>query len=85
MRDRRWWLMGNMRLQHRLFYRLQVAMKACPYRADFYTKLAADPAGGPSVPADQLNEELNKWLAALDSIVQRLEEFYEKGGHNKGF
>ncbi|KAI0633556.1 het-c2 protein [Trametes polyzona] len=62
-----------------------VAMKACPYRADFYSKLAADPAGGPSVPADKLNEELNKWLAALDNIVKRMEDFYEKGGHNKGF
>ncbi|RPD78609.1 het-c2 protein [Lentinus tigrinus ALCF2SS1-7] len=62
-----------------------VAMKACPYRADFYSKLAADPAGGPPVPADKLNEELNKWLAALDNIVKRMEDFYEKGGHNKGF
>ncbi|KAI0368326.1 glycolipid transfer protein [Pilatotrama ljubarskyi] len=62
-----------------------VAMKACPYRADFYSKLAADPAGGPPVPADKLNEELNKWLAALDNIVKRMEAFYEKGGHNKGF
>ncbi|KAI0645880.1 glycolipid transfer protein [Trametes meyenii] len=62
-----------------------VAMKACPYRADFYAKLAADPAGGPSVPAGKLNEELNKWLAALSNIVIRLEDFYEKGGHNKGF
>ena len=60
-------------------------MKACPYRADFYSKLAADPAGGPPVPADKLNEELNKWLAALDNIVKRMEDFYEKGGHNKGF
>ncbi|KAI8993931.1 het-c2 protein [Trametes punicea] len=62
-----------------------VAMKACPYRADFYSKLASDPAGGPSVPADKLNEELNKWLLALDNIVKRMENFYEKGGHNKGF
>ncbi|OSX65791.1 hypothetical protein POSPLADRAFT_1064493 [Postia placenta MAD-698-R-SB12] len=62
-----------------------VAMKACPYRADFYAKLASDPAGGPPVPADKLNEELSKWLAALDSIVKRVEAFYEKGGHNKGF
>ncbi|KAI1795515.1 het-c2 protein [Ganoderma leucocontextum] len=62
-----------------------VAMKACPYRADFYAKLAADPAGGAPVPADKLNEELNKWLAALNGIVKRLEDFYEKGAHNKGF
>ncbi|KAJ3534140.1 hypothetical protein NMY22_g7045 [Coprinellus aureogranulatus] len=62
-----------------------VAMKACPYRKDFYTKLAADPAGGAPVPADKLNEELNKWLSALDAIVTRMQAFYEKGGHNKGF
>ncbi|RDX54960.1 het-c2 protein [Polyporus arcularius HHB13444] len=62
-----------------------VAMRACPYRADLYSKLAADPAGGPPVPADKLNEELNKWLAALDLIVKRMEKFYEEGGHGKGF
>ncbi|KIY44584.1 het-c2 protein [Fistulina hepatica ATCC 64428] len=62
-----------------------IAMKACPYRKDFYAKLAADPAGGPSVSDDKLNEDLNKWLAALDAIVIRMEVFYEKGGHNKGF
>jgi hypothetical protein len=60
-------------------------MKACPYRAAFYTKLAADPAGGSSVAPDRLNEDLNKWLGALSDIVARLEAFYEKGGHNKGF
>ncbi|KAL6301233.1 het-c2 protein [Sparassis latifolia] len=62
-----------------------VAMKACPYRADFYAKLASDPAGGPSVSADKLNEELNSWLTALAAIVTRMETFYEQGGHNKGF
>jgi hypothetical protein len=62
-----------------------VAMKACPYRATFYEKLAADPAGGPSVPSDQLNDQLNSWLAALSSIVTRMETFYEKGGYGKGF
>ena len=60
-------------------------MKACPYRADFYAKLAADPAGGAAVPADKLNEDLNKWLTALAAIVSRMEAFYEQGGHNKGF
>lgn len=60
-------------------------MKACPYRAEFYKKLAADPAGGPSVPDAKLNEELNQWLTALDAIVTRMQAFYEKGGHNKGF
>jgi len=62
-----------------------VAMKACPYRADFFKKLAADPDGGAPAPEDKLNEELDKWLAALDKIVKRIEAFYEKGGYGKGF
>ncbi|KAF5380368.1 hypothetical protein D9615_004737 [Tricholomella constricta] len=62
-----------------------VAMKACPYRADFYTKLAADPDGGAPASQEKLNEELDKWLAALATIVARMEDFYEKGGHAKGF
>ena len=60
-------------------------MKACPYRQVFYEKLAADPAGGEPVSQARLDEELNKWLAALDSIVTRLQTFYEVNGHNKGF
>lgn len=60
-------------------------MKACPYRKDFYEKLASDPSGGPPATQDKLNTELDKWLAALSSIVTRMENFYEKDGHNKGF
>ncbi|KIK69282.1 hypothetical protein GYMLUDRAFT_152798 [Collybiopsis luxurians FD-317 M1] len=62
-----------------------VAMKACPYRKDFYAKLAADPSGGPAAHESKVNEELDKWLAALDLIVKRMEAFYEKNGYNKGF
>ncbi|KZT25490.1 glycolipid transfer protein [Neolentinus lepideus HHB14362 ss-1] len=61
-----------------------VAMNACPHRVDFYNKLAADPAGGASMPEDKLNEELNKWLSSLEHIVTRVEAFYEKGGYSKG-
>lgn len=60
-------------------------MKACPYRADFYAKLAADPEGGPSASQDKLNEELNAWLAALSSIVARVQTFYVEGQYDKGF
>jgi hypothetical protein len=60
-------------------------MKACPYRADFYAKLAADKSGGPAASEEKLNEKLDKWLAALEAIVQRMEEFYAKGKHDKGF
>ncbi|PPQ84595.1 hypothetical protein CVT25_015798 [Psilocybe cyanescens] len=62
-----------------------VAMKACPYRADFYAKLSADPNGGTPASQEKLNEELDKWLAALSSIVARVEAFYEKGNYSKGF
>ncbi|KAF8740167.1 hypothetical protein AX14_008355 [Amanita brunnescens Koide BX004] len=60
-----------------------VAMKACPYRKDFYAKLAADPDGGASASMERLNEALNKWLAALSAIVKQMEAFYEQGGYNK--
>lgn len=62
-----------------------MALKACPYRAVFYGKLAADQSGGPSIASDKLDEDLNNWLSALASIVQRMETFYEQGGHAKGF
>jgi hypothetical protein len=58
-------------------------MKACPYRKDFYAKLAADPDGGASASMERLNEALNKWLAALSAIVKQMEAFYEQGGYNK--
>jgi len=62
-----------------------VAMKACPLRAEFYAKLAADPNGGESASQEKLNEELDKWLAALSAILARVEAFYEKGDYGKGF
>jgi hypothetical protein len=55
-----------------------LAMKACPYRKDFYSKLAADPDGGASVAGDKLDEELNKWLAGLDRIVAQMRKVYEE-------
>jgi len=54
-----------------------LAMKACPYRADFYQKLGS--------PEDTVEEKLGLWLQSLNTIVIRLQAFYEKGGHNKGF
>ncbi|KAF8241817.1 glycolipid transfer protein [Wilcoxina mikolae CBS 423.85] len=44
-----------------------VAMKACPYRADFYKKLGDDQA--------QVAAQLKEWLAALEKIVGILSEF----------
>jgi len=60
-------------------------MKACPYRADFYAKLVEDKSGGPPASVEKLNQQLDEWLAALEAIVKRMEEFYTKGGHGKGF
>lgn len=50
---------------------MQVAMKACPYRADFYAKLGS--------PIEAVEEQLNAWLAALDKIIAQIEAFYDKG------
>jgi len=61
-----------------------VAMKACPLRAPFFAKLAADPDGGEPTSQEKLNEELDKWLGSLRSIVTRVDTFYEKGGYGKG-
>jgi len=60
-------------------------MKACPHRADFYAKLVVDKSGGPPASEEKLNGQLNKWLGALEAIVRRMEEFYAKGKHDKGF
>ena len=60
-------------------------MKACPLRDTFYAKLAADPDGGEPASQEKLNEELNKWLAALSDILARVEKFYEDGEYAKGF
>lgn len=59
-------------------------MKACPLRASFFEKLAADPDGGKPASQEKLNEELDKWLEALRSILTCIDEFYEKGGYGKG-
>jgi len=61
-----------------------VALKSCPYRADFFNNLKADSAGVPPASDEHVNESLNKWLAALDIIITRLQTFYKAGGHDKG-
>ena len=58
-------------------------MKACPYRRDFYAKLAADPEGGASVAGDQVDEELNKWLKGLDRIIAQIRKVYEENRYGK--
>lgn len=56
-------------------------MKACPYRKDFYAKLASDPDGGVSVTATNVDEELNKWLGGLDKIISEMRKVYKEKGY----
>jgi len=60
-------------------------MKACPYRVDFYAKLTADPDGGTPVSDEDFDKELENWLQGLDSIINRMQKFYEEGKHDQGF
>ncbi|WFD36050.1 hypothetical protein MCUN1_002921 [Malassezia cuniculi] len=53
-----------------------VAMKACPYRKDFYAKLGQ--------PQDVVAQKLRAWLEALEKIVRDMQQFYEQGGYAKG-
>lgn len=59
-----------------------VAMKACPYRKDFYIKLA-NGSKDPEV-LQKVLELLDEWLAALEKIVEIIEKFYESGNYGKG-
>ncbi|SCU93559.1 LAFA_0F17040g1_1 [Lachancea sp. 'fantastica'] len=45
----------------------KLAMKACPYRKDFFAKLGAD--------QEKVNTQLLAWLAALEKIVAILLDF----------
>ena len=54
----------------------KVAMKACPYRKDFYSKLGDD--------LTVVLAELEEWLAALEKIVAIIEAFFESGNYGKG-
>lgn len=58
-------------------------MKACPYRKDFYAKLAADPNGGASVAGDTVNEALNRWLHGLNKIVAQTQQVYKEKGYGE--
>ncbi|KAL7273021.1 hypothetical protein RUND412_004140 [Rhizina undulata] len=44
-----------------------LAMKACPYRADFYSKLGSDEV--------KVKEQLEEWLTSLELIVAKLNVF----------
>ncbi|KAK0552835.1 hypothetical protein OC846_001406 [Tilletia horrida] len=53
-----------------------LAMKACPYRAEFYLKLGS--------PVEKVEAELEKWLTALETIVRIMQKFYADGNYAKG-
>lgn len=59
-----------------------VAMKACPYREDFYKKLA-NGSVAPEIVAKVL-KQLEEWLEALEKIVAIIEAFFESGNYGKG-
>lgn len=46
-----------------------LAMKACPYRADFYAKLGSD--------QERVHEQLSAWLQGLEAIVAQIKLFFE--------
>lgn len=54
----------------------KLAMKACPYRKDFFEKLGAD--------QEKVNQQLEEWLKALENIVQIIMDFFASGNYGKG-
>lgn len=54
----------------------KLAMKACPYRKDFFAKLGADQT--------RVAEQLAVWLAALENIVLVIMAFFALGNYGKG-
>ncbi|KOS16091.1 het-c2 protein [Malassezia pachydermatis] len=62
---------NSLRKYHSIVVRplFSLAMKACPYRKDFYAKL------GPS--EEKVRPQLSEWLEALEKIVARMHQFYE--------
>lgn len=54
----------------------KLAMKACPYRKDFFEKLGADQT--------KVEEQLKTWLKALEDIVKIILDFFTSGNYGKG-
>lgn len=54
---------------------LQLAMKACPYRATFYPKLGE--------PQAEVLPKLEAWLAALEAIVAREATVFKEGAYGE--
>lgn len=54
-----------------------MAIRAVPYRHDFYMKLAQGASN------EKLDDELKKWLTGLEVIVRRISVFLDQGGYGK--
>lgn len=54
----------------------KLAMKACPYRKDFFAKLGEDQS--------KVATQLEKWLEALEKIVKIIIDFFASGNYGKG-
>ncbi|PWN99503.1 glycolipid transfer protein [Tilletiopsis washingtonensis] len=69
---------GTLRKYHNFVVKgaFGLAMKACPWRKDFYEKLGS--------PPERVESELEAWLNALEKIVSQLQGFYAQGNYDKG-
>jgi len=63
---------------HSMFVRpiFKLAMKACPYRRDFFAKLGNDQA--------KVLQQMKEWVNSLASIVKIIVDFYASGNYGKG-
>ncbi|KAG4304577.1 hypothetical protein PORY_001970 [Pneumocystis oryctolagi] len=68
----------TLKKHHSFFVRpiFTMAMKSCPRRNDFYSKLCSDPI--------RLKTIINEWLSGLDKIILSLQNFYEDGQYAQG-
>ncbi|KIM32852.1 hypothetical protein M408DRAFT_6268 [Serendipita vermifera MAFF 305830] len=53
-----------------------LAMKACPYRNDFYQKLGS--------PPERVHEQGKQWLDGLEVIVTKMKALYAEKGYGTG-
>ena len=69
---------GTLIKYHSMFVRpiFKLAMKACPYRKDFFAKLGKD--------QEKVSEQIRKWVKALAGIVKIIMNFYASGNYGKG-
>lgn len=58
------------------FGSIKLAMKAVPYRKEFFQKLGDD--------QDKVEEQYKAWLLSFEKVVERLNNFYVEGGYDKG-